>query len=225
MNVCLLCGQSCRRTLHVYNFYKAPHPLCTQCQSQWTATRIAHDEAPRCTRCLKVLAQTDVRCPDCAMLAKHFRPIDQLYCDFAYTSIVKDTLHRYKLQFDVALSDVLARQCRLPNIDYDMVVPIPSPRVRDEARTFNPVCEVLDCMGVAYETVLQSHIRTKQSTLSKASRLQQANPFYITEAEKVHHRHILLVDDIYTTGLTVHHAAELLFTRKIRKISVFTFSR
>ena len=36
---------------------------------------------------------------------------------------------------------------------------------------------------------------------------------------------ILLIDDIYTTGLTVHNAAQLLLDRKIRKFDVFTFAR
>ena len=49
--------------------------------------------------------------------------------------------------------------------------------------------------------------RPKQSKLSKPMRAQLANPFEIISMVDLKEKNILLVDDIYTTGLTAHHAA------------------
>ncbi|MGX0229936.1 ComF family protein [Staphylococcus cohnii] len=55
--------------------------------------------------------------------------------------------------------------------------------------------------------------------------MQRPNPFEITRCVDLKEKNILLIDDIYTTGLTVHNAGQLLFDRKIRKFDVFTFAR
>ncbi|WP_409349602.1 ComF family protein, partial [Staphylococcus pseudoxylosus] len=49
--------------------------------------------------------------------------------------------------------------------------------------------------------------------------------FEIVQNIDLENKNILLVDDIYTTGLTVHNALAILLIRKIRKFDVFTFAR
>lgn len=151
--------------------------------------------------------------------------MNQLYCQYQYKGMLKTLIHQYKFKKDVAICEILATQLQFPKISYDYIVPIPLPLVRDKERTFNPVLAVLDEMGVNYEPLLYTRVRPKQSLLGKQLRAQTKNPFEIVKNIDLENKNILLVDDIYTTGLTVHNAAELLFVRKIRKFDVFTFAR
>ncbi|MEZ2112249.1 ComF family protein, partial [Staphylococcus aureus] len=61
--------------------------------------------------------------------------------------------------------------------------------------------------------------------LGKVERAKAMNPFYIKEDVDLTDKEILLVDDIYTTGLTIHHAGCKLYDKNVRKFKVFTFSR
>ena len=59
---------------------------------------------------------------------------------------------------------------------------------------------------------MQPLIRTeneKQSKKSKAERLKQKTVFK-TEKGSVKGLNVMLIDDLYTTGATLHHAAECL---------------
>ena len=85
-----------------------------------------------------------------SVLANRFQLMTQLYCDYQYTGIIKALIHQYKFMKDHYLAQVLAYQLKLPQIKYDYVVPIPSPKVRDDARTFNPVTTVLAYKGIQY---------------------------------------------------------------------------
>ena len=53
---------------------------------------------------------------------------------------------------------------------------------------------------------MATELRPKQSKLGKVERAKAMNPFYIKEDVDLTDKEILLVDDIYTTGLTIHHA-------------------
>ncbi|MCD8833339.1 hypothetical protein K2V58_03290 [Staphylococcus arlettae] len=81
------------------------------------------------------------------------------------------------------------------------------------------------CMHVKYTNCLTMQYDRKQSSLTKRQRLSQPNPFIITADLDFTNKNILLVDDIYTTGITVHQAACKFFVRKIRKFDVFAFAR
>ena len=160
-----------------------------------------------------------------SVLANRFQLMTQLYCDYQYTGIIKALIHQYKFMKDHYLAQVLAYQLKLPQIKYDYVVPIPSPKVRDDTRTFNPVTTVLAYKGIQYINLLATDLRPKQSKLSKIERAEASNPFYISLDIDLTNKEILLVDDIYTTGLTIHHAGCKLLENKVRKFSVYTFAR
>ena len=152
--------------------------------------------------------------------------MEQLFCDYSYDGMMKEIIHQYKIKRDFYLAEVLARKLVLPQTQYDYIVPIPSPIERDIERTFNPVTTVLDKMGISYQDVLGTHIRPKQSKLGKIERSKAPNPFYIKDEEiNIEGKVILLIDDIYTTGLTIHHAGCKLYDKKIRKFKVFAFAR
>lgn len=72
---------------------------------------------------------------------------------------------------------------------------------------------------------MATELRPKQSKLGKVERARAINPFYIKEDVDLTDKEILLVDDIYTTGLTIHHAGYKLYDKNVRKFKVFTFSR
>ncbi|NWK84682.1 ComF family protein [Staphylococcus sp. GSSP0090] len=220
---CIQCDVKLTEMFDALNFYKKPAKLCVNCIALWEENKIVLEG--RCAKCLKKLEQGERECLDCAFLAAKFLLMNQLYCDYQYKGMVKQLIHQYKLLKDVALCEILAEQLRLPNRSYDYIIPIPSPMQRDMQRTFNPVTCVLEKMQVAYEVILHTKVRPKQSSLGKLHRARLANPFEISKNLNLEDKNILLVDDIYTTGLTVHHAIEKLSVRKIRKFDVFTFAR
>ncbi|MCJ1656902.1 ComF family protein [Staphylococcus sp. NRL 16/872] len=224
MHRCIQCLQPIHETLTVFNFYRPREQFCQSCQKQWETVTLDLNSR-RCPRCLnKQTTDSDV-CLDCQFLEKTFTLMSQLYCDYQYTGVMKEVIHNYKFMRDYYLAKVLASKLKPPKTSYDMIVPIPSPYERDAERTFNPVTTVLDYMGVTYINLLKTKLRPKQSQLGKIARAQASNPFYIEKEIDITNKEILLVDDIYTTGLTVHHAGEILCDKNVRKFKVFAFSR
>ena len=73
--------------------------------------------------------------------------------------------------------------------------------------------------------ILGTNIRPKQSELGKLERSNAPNPFYVKEDIDIRDKVILLIDDIYTTGLTIHHAGCKLLSLNVRKFKVFAFAR
>ncbi|AYU54575.1 ComF family protein [Staphylococcus debuckii] len=233
MPKCCQCLQKFTDPLTADNFYRKPEILCETCREAWQQSLISREKKAlesvgRCTRCLKPLAENETECLDCKFLAQRFTLINQLYCNYQYQGTVRDVIHQYKIAGDTALCEVIAEQISLPKKKYDYIVPIPSPLERDVKRTFNPVEQVLKAKKIAYMPLLNTQIRPKQSSLGKRERALAENPFCFSamaQSLNLENKAILLVDDIYTTGLTVHHAAEILLVRKIGKVDVFTFAR
>lgn len=224
MNRCLQCHSAINETLHARNLFKRRRKLCCKCETQWKEIPI--NKTNCCPTCLKTLATEETHCLDCQFLAQKFKLMNQLYCNYQYEGVMKEVMHNYKFLKDVALSELLAYKLKLPKQDYHYIIPIPSPIERDRMRTFNPVEMVLEHLGIRYQRLLSTQLRAKQSELDKLTRAQQPNPFHlINDSIDLEDKDILLIDDIYTTGLTIHHAACKLFVRKIRKLDVFTFAR
>lgn len=222
---CIQCMTPLKEVIHVYNIFKPPSQFCERCEQLWNNITITNHE-DRCSKCLNIKTSNSNVCLDCQFLEKEFKLMDQLYCQYRYQGIMKDTLQQYKFMRDYELSNVLSQKLQLPQTDYDLIVPIPSPFERDAERTYNPVVTVLDKMGVDYVNVLGTNIRPKQSELGKLERANASNPFYVKEVDiDLEDKVILLIDDIYTTGLTIHHAGCKLLPLNVRKFKVIAFAR
>ena len=220
---CLWCDAQTNGALTITNLFAPPALVCEQCDAALQQCKIL--TASRCTTCLKRISHSQGRCKDCGVLAKRYQLVNQLYCNYQYKGMIKAVLQQYKFNRDYVLCTLIARYLQLPRMHYDYIIPIPSHSQRDRWRTFNAVTAVLACMHVQYTDCLTMQYDRKQSALTKHQRLNQPNPFILTSDLDFTNKNILLVDDIYTTGITVHQAACKFFVRKIRKFDVFTFAR
>jgi ComF family protein len=102
---------------------------------------------------------------------------------------------------------------------YDCIIPIPLPRTRMCARGYNQVYEILRAgdLHVPIDTKLLRRVRhtRPQTELAKKERLSNLrDAFGVTEVGHIRGRHILLVDDVTTTGATLLEAKRALQVHK-----------
>ncbi|MDW5473517.1 phosphoribosyltransferase family protein [Limosilactobacillus reuteri] len=76
---------------------------------------------------------------------------------------------------------------------------------------------------VPYQSILRTKISSKvaQSSKTKEERLATKQPFILDAPEKVINKKVLLVDDVYTTGRTLYHAANLLSKLAVKRLVAF----
>ncbi|WP_369041170.1 ComF family protein [Staphylococcus chromogenes] len=123
------------------------------------------------------------------------------------------------------MAKVIAQAIRIPYANFDMVIPVPSVEENDLKRTFNPVQTVLEEAKIPFQNCLKMNQRPKQFSLNLKDRINLENGISIQSDIQLENKHILLVDDIYTTGQTAHNVAVKLFSKKVRKLSMLTFAR
>ncbi|ANN80747.1 hypothetical protein BAU07_24200 [Bordetella flabilis] len=209
--------------------------LCEGCAADVCATM--HPTQPRCGRCALRLPVVDAPCPDCAR-----RPLALagVVAGFDYESPGDMLIARFKVARQYAMAEVLAdlvmralqapaggpRRPGLPcgALPPDTIlVPIPASRTSLRRRGFNPAAEL--ARALALRTGLPLRRRwlvcaregPKQSTLRRAERLQGAIGRYACAASQPA-RCIALVDDVMTTGSTLHAAALALQAAGVRHI-------
>ncbi|MXQ50731.1 ComF family protein [Salinicoccus hispanicus] len=171
------------------------------------------------------MTDEESECLDCVFLSERYQPPGKVTCLFDYNEVSKMLFHRYKFMGDCVLAEVIAMFLRDRYGEYDVITPIPISTARMLERGYNQTAMVLDAKGIKYEELLGTSRIKRQSELGKNARSRQENPFFIKKAAEIEGRRILVVDDIYTTGITVHQAMEKLYTSRPAAIDVLTFSK
>ncbi|MEI4461917.1 phosphoribosyltransferase family protein [Exiguobacterium indicum] len=103
------------------------------------------------------------------------------------------------------------------------IVPIPLSRDRLSERKFNQAEEIARRMNGKVTLALKRDEGTPQSRKSREERLKRSNPFHVTK--EVAGKNILLVDDVYTTGITLRQAMVRLKEAGASEISAVTLFR
>lgn len=220
---CLYCHGRLEAEIHLLNLFTVPRRLCAECEirlGQWR-------QGKRCTRCRRLMGG-EAECMDCIFLRQRFTPVGEIMCMLDYNEEVKMLMHRYKFVRDIALAEVLSYFITVGRRQYDHIVPIPVSARRFRDRGYNQVTEVLDRARLPHSNMLMTEKVKMQSELSRFERLNSVNPFTFNQAYegvRLQGTKILIVDDIYTTGITVHHAAEVLLHHEPAAIDVLTFSK
>lgn len=222
--ICLYCHGKIVDELNLLNMFIKPKRICEDCYLKLTRWR----SGVRCGRCHKILAEEEKECSDCIFIGGRFKPVGSIRCLLDYNSEVRMMMHRYKFVRDVALREVMAEFIDIKEWQYDYIIPIPVSKHRLKERGFNQIIEVLKFSGIPYTELLATDKVKLQSELSKSERINSDNPFSFDRGQKgvnILDKRILIVDDIYTTGITVHHAAETIMQRNPASVDVLTFSK
>jgi ComF family protein len=113
----------------------------------------------------------------------------------------------------------------------DVIIPVPLHKKRLHERGYNQVttfCEALEknlAIPIIDSVLVKSINLKSQIQKSKENRLEtNKNVFSIENAHKIEGKHILLVDDIFTTGATIEVCAKEILKIKNTRISIVTMA-
>ncbi len=197
--------------------------LCDICKRKFTKIRGNHF----CYGCHHPC--NEQYCQEC----KRWRKIYPNY-DFHHESLyeydqgMREWFEAYKFQGNYSLRATFSKEINQYFKKHKgvIVVPIPLSPARLWARGFNQVSAMLEASNVPYEEVLEKRQEIDaQSSKNRLERLNLEQPFQINKKLifAIAQRDVVIVDDIYTTGRTIFHAADRLRTAGNPK-SIQTFS-
>lgn len=149
---------------------------------------------------------------------------------YIYNTFMKEVLARFKFRGDAELVFAFApsfinafhQYCRRTPA---VLVPIPLSEERKAERGFNQAERLASLLK---RPVMHPLLRIENEKQSKKSRKERIKPKTVFRTEKgsVKNLDIILIDDLYTTGATLHHAADCLMTSgEAKSVSSFTLIR
>ena len=180
---------------------------------------------------LLTLEEQTIICLDCS---KMFKPADTIIEDttldgltslYTYNEAMRDYLHQFKFLQDVALAAVFGNELRAVLKSKVNVIPIPMHPKKKIARTFAHVEELLKSARIPYGDILEKVDEESMGEKSKQERLTMSPLFKLKPNVMIKPEMYTLVDDIYTTGTTLRHAALLLKEAGATKIEAVTLIR
>jgi len=191
--------------------------------------------SPLCPGCGKPYpAGEDHFCEDC--LLGHFA-FDRARAIFIYREPVKSLLLSLKFggkMTGLATLGTLATQAGLATLfaEPDLVLPVPLHIQRLRSRGFNQslllarTCFTGWKNKISPDLLLRLQATRPQTSLSgKARRTNLRGAFAVSRPQEIMGKRILLVDDIFTTGSTLHECAKILRQTGALQIEAFTLAR
>ena len=106
-----------------------------------------------------------------------------------------------------------------------IVVPVPSNKIDDTKRGFNHVVEIYKSLGLPMVDALIKVKNEKQSSKSKKNRLNIDTVIVGQNLEKLYGKKVLIVDDVYTTGATMHKAISVIKEASPKQIKVLVIAK
>lgn len=209
---------------------------------------------PVCNVCLHELGQLRRRCPGCALplapglvlcircVESPQRQLRRCSARVDYTYPWTGIIARFKFQGQPAWAATLASlmletdEAQQWLCETDLLAPIPLSTSRLRERGFNQAWELvrhikrqapkrvrtLPDLLLRHETAKLQHTLARDERFSHARAALQVNTL---QADAVRQAHVLLVDDIMTTGATLEAAAHTLLASGAASVSALVFAR
>ncbi|MCM3763420.1 ComF family protein [Neobacillus niacini] len=210
------------------------HFLCSCCEG-----KLVRIEGETCRICCRPFRLLDEKfrdgnlCHDCFRWEEDSKwqgNLEKNISIFIYNDFLKEVIARYKFRGDYVLAKVFAEYVRLQiqKMNADIYVPIPLSEERIYERGFNQAEALLREAGFTPTSILTRIHSEKQSKKSRTERIHLPQVFQLCPETAVTHiqgASILLIDDIYTTGSTLRHAAKLLKEAGADRITSLTLAR
>ena len=220
---CAACGVKTDARVH----------LCAGCAGK--AVRI---EAPFCRVCSQPFDGAitgEFTCSDCGDRKYHF---DCAVTRMMSRGVVREFVHRFKYDREYFLRHPLAEWAaealedeRIKAQPFDFLVPVPLHSARRRDREFNQAEAIAELLAKrtrvpVYTALKRIRYTTTQTRLDRRERMENLRgAFHVRHPARVLSRHLLLVDDVFTTGSTVDECARVLRQAGAASVRALTVAR
>ena len=207
--------------------------LCAKCQKN--ARRIKPPFCERCSEPFDGAITETFECSNCAQ--RHFHFTHAVAC-FRSRGIVRELVHRFKYQREFHLRFPLAdwlleamNDERISAKPFHAFVPVPLHPARLREREFNQAHVLAnlasECAGVpVLDCLIRVRNTTTQTRHDRTERMENLrNAFRLRQCADVHGKHLVLLDDVFTTGSTVDECARMQMTAGAASVRAVAVAR
>jgi ComF family protein len=189
-----------------------------------------------CSRCMLEIPQTNYHLSHDNPLLNRMAgrvPLTNAFGFFRFTKRgrIQHILHALKYKNEpevgVMLGRVYGQKLKENNFFFDLIIPVPLHKTRLRKRGYNQSAKfaegLSETLHMPYsENILFRSLRTAtQTNKTKIARWENVSEvFGLSNANLIQGKHILLVDDVVTTGATLESCAALLFKNGCGRVSI-----
>ncbi len=212
---CSLCSQ----------YHKAEAPVCSYCESLFIPL------GPACQQCATPLPDAHIRyCGHCIQKPP---PLDAVFTPYQFEGALRTLVHDFKYREKLHLSLFFAKQMLHTPPDFNAtntcIMPIPLHKARIQTRGFNQAAVLaINLAQHLHLPCFVKHIKKiknmpPQAALEAKNRKQNIrNTFHI---KPITYEHVILIDDLITTGSTANELAHQLKLQGTQTVSLWCLAK
>ena len=207
--------------------------LCDRCKE--TSPRIRAPFCRRCSRPFEGVIVGEFSCPNCEDRTPAF---DCAVSNYQAKGVLRELIHRFKYGRQFYLRRVLAeflveamQDARIQKDPADGLVPVPLHPTRLRERGFNQADALAETLSKRTRVPILRCIERRrytntQTRFDRIERMQNLrNAFALRESIDVRGKHLVLLDDVVTTGSTLHECALVLRAAGAESVRAITVAR
>ncbi|MBR7131528.1 MAG: ComF family protein [Lentisphaeria bacterium] len=224
----------------IFNFFAAVCPGCLSenvsaagllCQ-QYLEKIDFFDQKYRCPGCGAENHGIADLCPQC--LTEPSRPWKNAFALFAYRHKGRDLIRKFKFanhpELARPLGKLAAGLIKNSNRNYDLIIPVPLNLIRSFQRGYNQSALLAKIISKECNIPVASPLKKRlsmhhQATLNRSKRHSAMKNAFYTNSNTICGKHLLLVDDVMTTGSTLSAAAKTLLAAGAADVDVIVIAR
>ena len=200
---------------------------------------------PYCVSCHRFLEERTPLCPSCERFLEPVVSLEvsitshytmRVYALTSYDKVVRSLVlakHSRQRLASRQLGELVARGCYCPWEQFDCLVPVPLHWRRYATRGYNQALVIAERIsqirGISVvDGVRRVRATEFQATLSAEARIENVMAMSVLKkgfAEQYKDKHVVLIDDVFTTGATLCAVAKTIAAAKPKTISALVAAR
>ena len=209
MGLCYICGQE-------------GDVVCEKCASQ-----MERHAGRLCEKCGRSITHNK---EICCMCEKNERPYDKGAIALFYEGAAKHAMKQYKFENMLPYSNFFAKEIHKSiekfEDEIDIITAVPSHYFKVTGKGYNPPAliakKLSKRLGISYKANIIKRVRyTKSMSLLKGvNRMEHSRKNFEIQKNNFYDKNILIVDDVSTTGATLHVCSDILKKSGAKKVFV-----